>query len=490
MKTKIRFVKAWTSDDGDEFNPGDGAKVSKAFATQLIENGFAELVETAEQSESGTTEEITPSPSNKDAKAAAAAGSGISVEERLAALEAENTSLKALISVAAKAPATGIKSFTRVIRERWEKDPSLGYGDLDSGGVGRFLLDVKDLATGDLDGAREKHFRESQKYLKNELAARPVITSVSGIEFKAIGNDEAWSGEMSHGGALVPIEYRQDVITKPVVGPIAKENGAMVVPVNSGSIIFPITSDFDRSSGLISGIQVFRDHERSTATAKRVEYGQFQLTPQRLTGAGHITGYQLSLNPATGTILLGEMQKAVTLTLNQEWIQGDGAGEARGALNQPGAYSESRATSGTIGPDDLTDMYARNFNPANGVWLAGWDSFSTIMLMTKTIGVAGALVVLPNVTDGPIMRILGRPLIFNEFMPALGSKGDIQFVDWSQYMIAESAYRKNDRTQFVRFLTDEDTFRLIEYNMADSHWPSTITNRAGFEKSPFVYLAA
>lgn len=487
MKTKIRFVKAWTSDDGDEFNPGDGAKVSKAFATQLIEEGFAELVEKAEQPEPDATKDITPTPDDKGTKAA---GSGVSVEERLAALEAENKSLKDLVSLAAKTPATETKSFTRVIKERWEDDPSLGYGDLDSGGAGRFLLDVQELATNDLDGAREKHFRHSQKFLKDELASRPVVTSIKGVEFKAIGNDEAWSGEMSHGGALVPIEFRQDVITKPVVGPIAKDNGAMVVPVNSGSIVFPITKDFDRSSGLISGIQVFRDHERSTATAKRVEYGQFQLTPQRLSGAGHITGYQLSLNPATGTILLGEMQKAVTLTLNQESIQGDGAGEYRGVLNQPGAYSQSRATGSAIGADDLVNMYARNFNAGSAVWLAGWDSFGELMLMTKTIGVAGALVVMQNVTDGPILRIMGRPIIFNEFMPSLGSKGDIQFVDFSQYMIAESAYRKNDRTQFVRFLTDEDTFRLIQYDMADSHWPSTITNRAGFEKSPFVNLAA
>ncbi len=489
MKVKIRFLKTWTSDEDQEFNPGDGARVSKSFAAELVEGGFAENV-AEDVDREPETKKADPNPSRDKDDQKAAGGGSPSIEERLASLEAENKSLRDTVALAAKTPSREGKDFTRVVKERWEEDKSLGYGDQDSGGAGLFLLDVMDAANGELEGARDKHFRETQKFLKIELRSRPVVTSAKGVEWKAVGNDEAWSGEMSHGGALVPTEYRTDVITKPVAGPIAKENGAMVIPVSTGSVIFPITKDFDRSGGLVSGIQVLRDHERATAAAKRVEYAQFQLTPQRLSTAGHITGYQLSLNPATGTILLGEMQKAATLMLNQEAIQGDGAGEWRGVLNQPGAYSESRETSSTITPDDVMSMYARNYNPGNAVWLAGWDSFNTIMLMTKTIGVAGSLVVMPNVTDGPILRILGRPLIFNEFMPSLGSKGDIMFVDWSQYMIAESAYRRNDRTQFVRFLTDEDTFRLIEYNMADSHWPTTIKNRANFEKSPFVNLAA
>lgn len=401
--------------------------------------------------------------------------------------------LEDLVTKAATTPAGGRPDVdVRVGEPMWAEDSALGYGPMLSDGPANFLLDIMyNTRKSWPSEARRRHFERTQKFLQEQTFRRQKIESDGkGFAWKAVGSDEHSTAEIAHGGALVIPEYRRDVMTNRVVGEIARANGANVIPVTGGAVVFPITRDFDRSGGFISGVTVYRDHERVAATTSRAEFYQWQLTPQRVSGAGHTTGKLLYENPAFGGIVFGEMQKAYAQKMNREHIKGQGAGESMGPLNHVSTYSQTRVTSGRIEPDDIANMAAHCWDYDGAVWLAHRSLLPEILLMTKTIGVGGQLLMITNLNDAPQFTLLGRPLIFNEFNPSIGTTGDLMLVNYSYYMIGESGYSKQDSTQFVRYLEDQDTFRMIGYNIADNWWPSTLLDDSGFELSWSVALSS
>ena len=93
-------------------------------------------------------------------------------------------------------------------------------------------------------------------------------------------------------------------------------------------------------------------------------------------------------------------------------------------------------------------------------------------------------------TNGQL-RILTRPVIFSEKLPALGSLGDILLVDLSQYVIGlVRGGMRIDKSQHVRFSTDETTWRTVVRVDGMGTWSKPFTPKSGSTLSPFVTLAA
>ena len=81
-------------------------------------------------------------------------------------------------------------------------------------------------------------------------------------------------------------------------------------------------------------------------------------------------------------------------------------------------------------------MYARMLPTSlrNAVWIASIDTFPELATMALSVGTGGGPVWIGNMAGGtggadtPPMSILGRPVIFTEKTPALGTTGDLSFV--------------------------------------------------------------
>ncbi len=493
MEFLLELLKDWTYE-GKEYPAGDQLRIkdNQKFIKGLIKDGVVKLVEGKLEDDADADADSRKGAGSKDQDTKVKddlTGADIeTVRRENAELKGRVEAMEGIISKAAITPETDRKPVIQSVHERWTEDPTLGYG---KDGASLFFADVVDYGTGDLTGTRRKHFDMTQRYLKDEYARRPVVVDATkGYVHKAIGSDEVSSTEMSHGGALMPVEFRMELFEKEIEPSIARGNGASAITIGGTSVSFPVLKDFDRSGGAIAGVTVQRDHERTEATATRPEFRQFNVQPQRCSALAHATGYSLNRNPALGDVILRTMAKAMAQKENREFIRGDGGGEPKGVINLDGKKSVTRTTSNRIGPEDILTMWSHQFGKSNCVWIAGLDTVSELYLMSKTIGTAGSLVMMNGITGSGPMTIMGRPLIFSEFASALGSEGDILCIDWSQYTIVDSGYRKNDRSIFVRFAADEETFRVITYNMADSHWPSVLTTDQSHELSPFVTLAA
>ena len=499
-KVLLKFLKAWTAPNGTQFSIGSAAQAGKDLADDLINKGIAvalkvegdvrsySLKADGIEDDKPKEDDDKPKPEDDDDKPKKKSVKGAAPDaDKIAGYESRISELEQTITKMAGTAATDRKGITPVtVTENWTADPKLGYED-----AGDFLLDVYAASQGD----RKPRFEKTQKFLAADMERKAQRYRVP-TGMKAVGADENWTGEMSRGGALMPFEFRQLVARAGVQPVISRSNGVGLIPIAAGTgVQMPVAKDFARSGGRIAGVTVFRDGERSTISASRGEFVQFTLIPQRISGAAHITGFALANNPSIGNVIMEMMRDALSEKENYEHIQGGGGGESVGIANQSGKYEqakESGQAAATINIENVLNMYARQFNPGVAVWLADIRTFVALQKLTLPVGAGGVAIpiVLANQPGGaPGFTMLGRPIIFHTYGAALGTVNDLIFCDWSQYWIADHAYRKEDRTMFVRYLNDEDTFRLIVYTYANSHWPSTITQRNGFEQSPFITLA-
>ena len=89
------------------------------------------------------------------------------------------------------------------------------------------------------------------------------------------------------------------------------------------------------------------------------------------------------------------------------------------------------------------------------------------------------------------MSILGRPLIISEKAQALNTQGDINFIDFSHYLIGDRQAISMDASEHSRFMNDETELRIIERVDGRPWLQSAITPRNGTATlSPYVQLAA
>jgi HK97 family phage major capsid protein len=111
--------------------------------------------------------------------------------------------------------------------------------------------------------------------------------------------------------------------------------------------------------------------------------------------------------------------------------------------------------------------------------------------MALSVGTGGAPVWLNNGVEGPPMTILGRPVFFTEKTPALGTTGDISFVDLSYYLVGDRMMLQASSSEHIAFDSDQTAYRFIERVDGRPWLQSAITpkNNSANTLSAFVQLA-
>jgi HK97 family phage major capsid protein len=141
------------------------------------------------------------------------------------------------------------------------------------------------------------------------------------------------------------------------------------------------------------------------------------------------------------------MIAAVSYFYDYYFLQGDGAGQPLGVLNDPALIvvtKESGQAANTILYQNVVKMFAR-LHPAclsSAVWIANSTTIPQLLAMqnivanranTENVGGSAVAVVTQN-ADGA-MSLLTRPIIFTEKLPVLSSQGDLLLADLSQYAV-------------------------------------------------------
>jgi HK97 family phage major capsid protein len=137
-------------------------------------------------------------------------------------------------------------------------------------------------------------------------------------------------------------------------------------------------------------------------------------------------------------------------------------------------------------------MYSRMLPQSLGsaVWVVSPNTFAELATMALSVGTGGGPIWLNNGVQGPPATILGRPVVISEKVSALGNEGDVNFIDFSYYLVGDRQAMTVSSSEHFRFQNGETSFKFVERLDGRPWLQSALTPRNGGDTlTPFVSLA-
>lgn len=301
------------------------------------------------------------------------------------------------------------------------------------------------------------------------------------------------------GGFLVPENLRSELLQvsleRAIVRPLAR-----VIPMDSLKVPIPMIDATSNVSSIFGGITAYWTEEAASLTESQASFGRVVLDAKKLTAYCEVPNELLADAPAFSAFFDSIFPEAIAWFEDVAFMTGSAAGEPEGFINCPASVqvaAESGQGSGTIVWENITKMYARMLPQSlrNAVWIASIDAFPQLATMALSVGTGGSAVWLGNMQNpgsaAPPVSILGRPVIFTEKTPALGTTGDIVFADLSFYLIGDRQMMQASSSTEFKFQSDKTAYRIIERLDGRSWLRSPVTpHNSGNTLTPFVQLAS
>ena len=269
-------------------------------------------------------------------------------------------------------------------------------------------------------------------------------------------------------------------------------------PVQGNGLTINVVDESSRAAGSRwGGVAAYWKPEAGTATAQEVKLAQIELKLRKLIAIAYATDELLEDTSALGPMISQAFAEEIAFMVDDALFRGDGAAMPLGIVNSP--CFETQAIE--VGQEPDTIVYENLVNmwsllpprsQQNAVWQFPQDAIPQLMLMTLDIGTAGVPVYLPpgGASGAPYGTIFGRPVLINEFSPALGDANDVTLADWSQYQVITKGGLKSAVSAHVKFAEDEMAFRFTYRVDGQPLWKSAVTPfKSSNDISPFIGLA-
>lgn len=294
------------------------------------------------------------------------------------------------------------------------------------------------------------------------------------------------------GGFLIPERLRSELLRVSLESAIVRPR-ARVIPMDSLRVPFPAIDSTSNASSVYGGITAYWAEEGATLTETNPKFKRVVLEAKKLTIYTEIPSELMQDSIISMKAFIDSVfPEALAWFEDVSFTEGGGVGEPLGFLNSPAAVSVTRAGANNIAWADVAGMYARMLpqSLSRAVWIAHISTFPELATMEIAAG-SPATWINHQLADGPPMTLLGRPVIFTEKVEALGSAGDLNFVDFGMYLIGDRQAMQARESEHFRFNTDEVAFRITERVDGRPWLTNAITPRNGTDTlSPFVKIAA
>jgi HK97 family phage major capsid protein len=300
----------------------------------------------------------------------------------------------------------------------------------------------------------------------------------------------------SEGGFLVPEEFRSQMMRLAMEGAVVRPR-ATVIPMGSPRVHIPSVDETSRVSSVFGGVIVYRTEEGAELTESSAAFASTKLDVTKQTALAHVPNELIRDWGAFGAWVDSSIPPAMAFFEDIDFISGNGAGAPLGGLHANNTAlivvsKESGQTASTIVWQNIIKMYARMLPSSLGsaVWVASPDTFVELATMALNVGTGGSAVWLTDGRSTPVLTLLGRPVIMTEKAPAaLGTQGDLSFVDWGMYLLGDYQNVTVDSSPHVKFTSDKTTFRAIARNDGRPWLQSPLTpHNNSATLSPFVTL--
>lgn len=273
----------------------------------------------------------------------------------------------------------------------------------------------------------------------------------------------------SQGGFLVPEVLRSQILMVALEHAVVRPR-ARIIPMDSLRVPYPTIDDTSHTANVFGGVTGYWTEEAAALTASQPAFGRIELEAKKLTAYTEIPNELLQDAVEALDQWFTEMFPiAIAWFEDVAFITGSGTGQPQGYQNAPCAVTVTRATSNKIRWQDIAGMYPRMI-PASlnsAVWLVCPNGVGQLLQLAVTEP-GGTTVAPPVFLSGfqaqgaPDMTLLGRPVIVTEKHPALGSTGDLAFVDFGYYLLGDRQAMQISSSEHYKFANDLTAFRITE----------------------------
>jgi HK97 family phage major capsid protein len=305
----------------------------------------------------------------------------------------------------------------------------------------------------------------------------------------------------SDGGLLVPEEFRSQMMRLAMESAIVRPR-ATVIPMGSPRVHIPMVDETSRVSSIFGGVVVYRTEEGAELTESSAAFASVKLDVTKQTALANVPNELIRDWGAFGAFIDATLPAAMAFYEDIDFLTANGAGAPLGALSAANTAliavaarsGQSAANGNQIVWENIIDMYARMLPSSlpNAIWIASPDTFVQLATMALQVGVGGSAVWLTDGRSAPVLTLLGQPVRMSEKAPAaLGSQGDLSFVDLSMYLVGDYQTLTIDSSPHVKFTSDKTTFRAIARNDGRPWLQSPLTpHNNSATLSPFIQVAA
>lgn len=297
------------------------------------------------------------------------------------------------------------------------------------------------------------------------------------------------------GGFAIQEDFAGNILeTAVTTGEILSRVDTYTCSANSNSVRWMTAKETDISDGVFGGVKMFWAEEGETVAATKPQFKETRLELEKMMGFAYATDELLQDASFMSSLYGKAFTVASRRLLEDSVIHGTGEKKPLGIMNSDALVQVAKAAdqaAGTITSDNIFAMWQRSLfqNRSKMIWLAHPDT--EMQLQKLTFNNEAIWMPEGGLSASPYQRVLGRPVIYDDNMAALGSKGDIALVDLSQYLLLKKGSAKQDWSMHVEFLTDQMCFRMVlRCNGAPKvNAPLKIKN-SSLTRSPFITLAA
>jgi len=467
---KIRLLKD-AKLQGSDFAAGTTLLVDDNTAQGLLNEGKAVVIPEKKEGDEG----FDPEGKKSDGKEKTGDEFITEDDKKMAAMA--QAVAKSIVDEFKQTQEEIIKRLPKVeVIER--EDPTGGFKSF-----GHFIHDVRK--------SKAEKSKTLTKYLQGISQKNAVIRNTKDNLFK----DVMMEGEDSAGGFLVPTQYRAALLQQALEVAFFYPR-CQFIPMATNKIEIPAMFDTNHSGDPIDfygGVNIIRVAEKEQKTKSRPKFGNVELNLHEVAGLVYVTNALLEDSPISVEAVLNSVfSQAIAFLVDDDCIEGDGAGKPEGFLNSPALITITRTGAG-IAAADVTNLW-QSLHPAckmNAIWIANHENFTP--LTQTTIGDSPMWMPANGLSGKPYDMLMGRPCFFTEKAPAKDLKGDLSVVDPTQYLLGGKAgfNVKTDMSMHLRFDYDETAYRFVLRYDGKGWWKAPLTPKnasEGFQLSPFVTL--
>jgi len=303
----------------------------------------------------------------------------------------------------------------------------------------------------------------------------------------------------SDGGFLIPEVLRAELLSVSLETAIVRSR-ARVIPMDSLTVPFPKVDSTSNVSSVYGGVTGYWTEEGATLTESQPKFGRVELRANKLVLYTEVPNELIrDAQPSMDAFLSSIFPEALAWFEDVAFFVGAGVGEPLGFLNADAAIAITRTGAGqNIDWADIANMYAQMLPQSlnRAIWIVSPDAIPNLLTMPFVVGGTTTPMLLggagfPSGTLESPLSILGRPVIVSEKARAVGSSGDINFVDFGFYLIGDRQAMSARQSEDFKFNSDVTAFRVIERLDGRPWLDSAITPQNGSSNklSPFIKLA-